>query len=86
MESFKKHIPHYISLFGIFIAGILGLYLFSYDKAFQIGIAVALSLVYVSWGIIHHVIHKDIYLSVVLEYVAVAILGLVMVVSLILRG
>jgi len=82
MKSFKKHIPHYISLF----ARVLGFYLFSYDKSFQIGVAIALAGSYVSWGIIHHVIHKDIYLSVILEYVAVAILGLVMILSLILRG
>jgi hypothetical protein len=86
MKSFKKHIPHYISLFAIFFAGVLGFYLFSYDKSFQIGIAIALAASYVSWGIIHHVIHKDIYLSVILEYVSVAILGLVMILSLILRG
>ncbi|AKM82861.1 hypothetical protein A2422_02730 [Candidatus Woesebacteria bacterium RIFOXYC1_FULL_31_51] len=86
MKSFKKHIPHYISLFAIFFAGVLGFYLFSYDKSFQIGVAIALAGSYVSWGIIHHVIHKDIYLSVILEYVAVAILGLVMILSLILRG
>lgn len=86
MKSFKKHIPHYISLIAIFVAGIFGFYLFSYDRTFQIGVAVALATSYVSWGIIHHAIHKDIYLSVVLEYIAVAILGLVMVLSLILRG
>lgn len=86
MESFKKHIPHYFSLIAIFFVGVMGFYLFSYDKTFQIGVAVALSSAYVSWGVIHHAIHKDISLSVVLEYVAVAILGLIMILSLILRG
>lgn len=86
MESFKKHIPHYFSLIAIFFVGVMGFYLFSYDKVFQIGVAVALATSYVSWGIIHHAIHKDISLSVVLEYVAVAILGLIMILSLILRG
>lgn len=80
-----KHFVHYLSLIGILIAGVLGFYLFSYDRLFQIGIASALAAAYVSWGVIHHTIHKDICLSIVLEYVAVAILGVVMVLSLIYR-
>ncbi|EKD94569.1 MAG: hypothetical protein ACD_26C00034G0104 [uncultured bacterium] len=81
-----KHLPHYISLIGILMAGLLGFYFFSYDRFFQIGIAVALAASYVSWGVIHHTIHKDICLAIILEYVAVAILGVVMVFSLILRS
>jgi hypothetical protein len=81
-----KHLPHYISLIGILAAGLLGFYVFSYDRLFQIGIAVALALSYISWGIVHHFVHKDICFAVVLEYVAVAILGLVAVLSLIYRS
>lgn len=81
-----KHFVHYLSLIGILIAGVLGFYLFSYDRLFQIGIASALAAAYVSWGVIHHTIHKDICLSIILEYIAVAILGVVMVFSLIFRS
>ena len=85
MQSLKKHLPHYISLVGIFIAGLVGFYFYSYDQLFQIGIVVAMSLAYISWGIIHHTIHEDICFSIILEYIAVAILGVVMVFSLIFR-
>ena len=85
MQSFIKHLPHYISLIGILAAGIIGFYLFSYDLLFQIGIVIALGLSYISWGIIHHLIHKDICLSIILEYVAVSILGMVLVLGLIFR-
>ena len=81
-----KHFSHCFSLIAIFIVGILGFYLFSYDKIFQIGVAVVLAVTYVLWGIIHHTIHKDIYFSVILEYIAVAVLGLIMVISLIFKG
>lgn len=80
-----KHIPHYISLIGIFLAGFIGFYFFSYDSFFQIGIVAAVSSAYVSWGIIHHTIHKDISVPVVIEYITVAVLGSVAVLSLILR-
>lgn len=81
-----KHLPHYISLIGILIVGLLGFYFFAYDRFFQIGIATALAFAYVSWGIIHHTIHKDICLAIILEYITVAILGFVMVLSLIYRS
>ncbi len=85
MQSLSKHLPHYISLIGIFIAGILGFYIYSYDRFFQIGIIIALASAYVSWGIIHHTIHKDICLTIMIEYITVAILGTVMALSLIYR-
>lgn len=84
MQNFIKHMPHYISLIFIFIAGIIGFYIFSYDTNFQIAVAFALASSYVSWGIIHHAIHRDICLSIVLEYVTIAILGIVMLISLII--
>ena len=85
MESMSKHLPHYISLIGILIAGILGFYFFSYDRFFQTAIVIALALSYVSWGIIHHAIHKDICLSIIMEYIAVSILGVVIALTLIYR-
>ncbi|WKZ26048.1 MAG: hypothetical protein QY322_01920 [bacterium] len=85
MQKHLKHLPHYFSLITIFIAGIVGFYVFSFDRFFQIGVAVAMASAYVSWGIIHHTLHKDICLSIVLEYFSVAILGLVMVFTLIFR-
>lgn len=80
-----KHLPHYISLIAILVVGFIGFYVFSYDHFFQVGVVIALSLSYISWGIIHHTLHKDICLTIVLEYVAIAILGIVMALSLIYR-
>lgn len=85
MESLKKHLPHYISLFAIFGAGLIGFYIFLYDRSFQMAVAIALGLAYVSWGIIHHTIHGDICLQIILEYIAVSILGIIAVFSLIYR-
>ncbi len=85
MRSIGKHLPHYFVLFGLLLAGILAFVLFSYDRTFQLIIAVAVAVSYVIWGLVHHSIHKDLYFSVVLEYLAIAVLGLVMVFSLILR-
>ena len=82
MKRFAKHLPHYLSLIGILFAGLVGLYFFSYDKLFQAGVASAMAMGYVAWGVIHHSIHRDLSLSVVIEYIMVASLGLVVVFSL----
>lgn len=86
IKAFVKDLSHYMVLFGILLAGFSGLILFSYDKVFQVAVASALVLAYVSWGIIHHHLHKDLHFETVLEYAVVAILGYVIIFSLIIRA
>ncbi len=71
---------------GRLFAGVVGFLVFSYERAFQMAVAIGLALAYVAWGIIHHAIHRDLHLSVVIEYVVVASLGLVVMLSLIFRA
>lgn len=85
MKSFIRHLSHYMVLFGILLAGFAGLILFSYDKAFQISVASALVLSYASWGITHHYLDHDLHLETVIEYIVVAILGFVIIFSMIIR-
>jgi len=86
MKKFTKDLPHYLSLFGILLAGFAGLILFSYDKNFQMSVALATAGAYVAWGIVHHAIHKDLYLETIVEYIAIAVLGSVIIFSLIIRA
>lgn len=86
MKNISHHLPHYLTLFGILGAGILAFLLFSYDKIFQFGVSIALSAAYVAWGVVHHYMHRDLHLAVVVEYLVVAILGLVIVFSLLFRS
>lgn len=86
MKNFARHLPHYLSLFGILLTGFAGLILFSYDRNFQISVAVAVAVAYVVWGIVHHAVHKDLYLETILEYVAIAILGLTIIFTLVIRA
>jgi hypothetical protein len=85
MKSFAKHLPHYLLLFGILLAGFAGLILFSYDKNFQVACAIATVCAYVGWGVVHHWFHKDLHIETFIEYAAVAILGFVIIFSLIIR-
>ena len=85
-KKYFKHLPHYVPLLGIFSAGILAFFVFSYDKQFQMGVAISLAAAHFSWGIVHHMIHRDFKPEIVLEYLAVSILGLAAIFSLIFRG
>lgn len=85
MKAFLKDLSHYLVLFGILLAGFTGLILFSYDKSYQVAVSAALVLSYISWGIVHHYLHRDLQLETVIEYAVVAILGFVIIFSLIIR-
>lgn len=86
MYHFRKHYHHYFPLMTIFIAGVVGFIFFSYDRIFQIALATSLSAAYFSWGIIHHKIHKDLDMFVIVEYLSISLLGLIMLLSLIYRS
>lgn len=86
MKAFTKHIQHYLPLVSIIIAGVLGFTLFSYDEVFQFAVSIAVAVAYVAWGLIHHHLHRDLHLSVVIEYLVIAVLGLVVIFSLLFRA
>jgi intracellular septation protein A len=86
MKRFSRHIQHYLPLLGIFTVGVLGFTIFSYDKIFQAALVLAVATAYVAWGIIHHHIHEDLHTSVVIEYLVIAVLGVVVVLSLLFRA
>lgn len=84
-RNFVKHLPHYVPIIGIMIIGIWGFYSFSYDKQFQIALALGMAVSYFSWGIVHHVLHKDLSLEAVFEYFFIALLGVITLISVIFR-
>ena len=86
MKRILKDLPHYLSLLGIFAVGLLAFVFFSYDPTFKIAVIISIAVSYVVWGIVHHHLRGDLYLEVVLEYIAVAVLGLIIVFSLILES
>lgn len=85
-QQVSWHLKHYLPLFGILFAGILGFIMFSYDKNFQMVLILAVAASYVTWGIVHHHLHRDLRISVVVEYVVIAMLGLILIYSLLFRA
>lgn len=77
--------PHYFSLLGIVVMSILGFMLFPHDINFQTMIAIAAAFAYFTWGMVHHLVHKDLTFFVMLEYLVISIFGLSVILSLIYR-
>lgn len=82
----SNHLRHYLPLIGVLVAGAFGFVAFSYDKKFQAAIALGVAASYFAWGMVHHHLHRDLHLSVVLEYFAIAALGIVVIFSLLFRA
>ena len=85
MKRITRHLQHYLPLLGILVAGLVGIITFSYDTNFQMALLFATASGYVSWGIVHHYIHGDLHSSIIFEYIVIALLGVVIVSSILLR-
>ncbi len=83
-QKIAKDLPHFLSLFGVLFAGFLVFVLFSYDRKFQMFALLATASGYFTWGVVHHIIHKDLSLFVIIEYAIFALLGIAAVLSVIL--
>ncbi len=85
LERAIKHLPHIASLYAIFIVAAIVFIAFSYNKAVQVAAIAAAASAYLVWGIVHHLIHNDLTIPVIIEYIAFALLGFVVGISVVLR-
>lgn len=83
LPEINKHLAHYFSLAGIVLVSMWGIFSFPYDQGFQSVIAMSLGVAFVFWGLVHHHIHQDLHPKIVLEYVATAVLGVIILLSII---
>lgn len=77
------HLPHYLPLFAIFAFTVIGFKYFAYDNSFRKALALSASASYFTWGVVHHIIHKDFDKNIFLEYLGLSLLGLVILLSII---
>lgn len=81
MKKLFAKIPYYVPLAGIYLLTFIAFYKFSYSLPFQKAVIVSAGLSHVVWGIVYHFIHRDLSSIVILEYVAIAVLGVSAVLS-----
>lgn len=81
MYTLLRKIPFYIPLVGIIGFGMAAFALFSPDKSFLTAVVIAMSVSYVVWGCVYHFVHGDFSILTLVEYISIAILGSVSVLT-----
>lgn len=76
----KKHFFYYLSLLIILGVGFFTSSLLGGQKNYQIMLLVFTGFCYVLWGVIHHVMHHSFSFKIMLEYIAISILGVSLVI------
>jgi len=82
----RDHLNHYLILLSIFAFGIFFFIYFSYNRTIQGWCVISLGIAYFLWGMAHHYLEKTLYFKVVIEYFLIALLGAILVISLIYRA
>lgn len=86
LNKIKKDFVHYLVLAVILNIGLGAFWYFQYLRTIQLWVVAFTSVAFVTWGIIHHYLCQELHLRVVLEYLATAILGFLVIWFLLLRA
>lgn len=82
MKKPVRNILDYLILTLIVSVAIIFTLYFNGNKNYQQTVIVGLSILYIVWGIIHHLKEKTLQARIVLEYVLYAFLGCILVIGL----
>lgn len=85
-NSAKKHFEYYLPLVAILFLGFFLALATSYNRQFQTIIILSTVFCYAVWGILHHLLHHDLTLKIMIEYVLIGSLGLTIVLFLLNGG
>jgi hypothetical protein len=72
----KHHGTYHIGLILFLLLGIIVTYYAKENKQWEMMILVAMASLYILWGTIHHYLMHDLSSKIVIEYIAMASLGL----------
>lgn len=75
LTNFREYAEHYSVLALIFTAALVGLILFKTDLMMEQVVIWCLAGMYVLWGIVHHLIRRDLTGFIVLEYLLIGSLA-----------
>jgi len=85
LVDIKEHFGHYLVLVFILAFGCLAFFYFQRFPQAQIVSIFLTASFYVLWGIIHHYLEGDLHPRVIMEYVAMALLGFLVLFTLVNR-
>jgi hypothetical protein len=89
----KKHPSHlvrhgveFLILVVILAMSLGGLIYYRFDSASQIAIVLLMSVLYVFWGVVHHIFDNNLTSRVVLEYIGMSALVSTILITFLLRA
>jgi predicted membrane channel-forming protein YqfA (hemolysin III family) len=82
MKKPLSHIVDYLLLTILVSAAILLILFFNGNQYYQQLTIIGLSVLYIVWGVLHHLKEKTLQARIVLEYVLFALLGCIIVIGL----
>jgi hypothetical protein len=85
MIDFKKEGKDYLALLTILSFGLAAFVYFGYNLLLQTIVIVLVAVLYVAWGIFHHLLQGDFHFKILLEYIVVAFFGVVLIMALLGR-
>ena len=71
-----KHFLYYLSLTAILAVGVLLVAFFKNQRSLQVAMVILISLFYVIWGVVHHAVEHSFSIKIMLEYIAIALLSI----------
>lgn len=74
----KMAVINYIVLVLILSGGVGAFYFVRSDSSLQLIVGIITSISYVLWGIIHHVLQKDLHKKIVVEYLLIGMIAIVL--------
>jgi uncharacterized membrane protein len=77
----KQTVIHFLVLIAILAAGILTFIVVRPNTTLQLLVGIITAAAYVFWGIIHHVIQKDLHQKIVVEYFLIGAIAIVLLVT-----
>lgn len=81
----SKDLKHYLALITFLAFGLALFLIFNYNRQIQVGITLAMSVIYVVWGVVHHGLKKELHPRIISEYIIVATVASVVMIFLLMR-
>lgn len=72
----KRHVWYYAGLLTVLMSCLFLITQSLHDLNLVMGISVFMSVFYVGWALLHHMVHHDMHAKIVIEYILIGILGI----------
>ena len=78
----REELIHQGVLVAMLIGSIAAFWFARGNVGYQLAIGIVTAVAYVLWGIIHHLLKKDLHRNIVIEYVLIGVIAIILLVTL----